>query len=176
MAALQRAMLQRHGEFARALQAKLARRLEKLEPEEFSPGLVVYDLDVALRVERMAVGIAPTLGKYESLNEPPTPLVYVTYPQRPIASLYMNLLVRTLGNPLAMIWPARGKFMPWIARWNCRCCRRLMTTLTRCFCRAAFRQGTIIAASRRQRPMALRQSSQQTACSIPVARCCRLAE
>jgi len=66
---------------------------------------------------RMAVGIAPTDsftvigvaadGKYASLNEPPTPLVYVTYPQRPIASLYMNLLVRTKGNPLAAVAAVR---------------------------------------------------------------------
>jgi len=49
-----------------------------------------------------AIGVAAD-GKYASLNEPPTPLVYVTYPQRPIASLYMNLLVRTSGDPGGMI-------------------------------------------------------------------------
>ena len=76
-------------------------------------------LDPIGRRFRMAVGIAPTDtftvigvaadGKYESLNEPPTPLVYVTYPQRPIASLYMNLLVRTRNNPLAMVSAVRGE-------------------------------------------------------------------
>jgi len=70
-------------------------------------------LDPVGRRFRMAVGIAPmdtftvigvaADGKYNSLNEPPTPLVYFTYPQRPIASLYMNLLVRTQGDPVAMI-------------------------------------------------------------------------
>lgn len=74
-------------------------------------------LDPIGRRFRMAVGIAPTntftvIGiaadsKYESLNEPATPLVYVTYRQRPIASLYMNLLVRTRGNPLAMVAAVR---------------------------------------------------------------------
>lgn len=74
-------------------------------------------LDPIGRRFRMAVGIAPTDtftvigvaadGKYESLNEPSTPLVYVTYPQRPIASLYMNLLVRTRGNPLATVSAVR---------------------------------------------------------------------
>jgi len=70
-------------------------------------------LDPVGRRFLMAVGIAPldtftvigvaADGKYNSLNEPPTPLVYFTYPQRPIASLYMNLLVRTRGDPRALI-------------------------------------------------------------------------
>ncbi len=74
-------------------------------------------LDPVGRRFRMAVGIAPTDtftvigvagdGEYNSLNEPATPLVYVTYPQRPIASLYMNLLVRTTGGPLRMVSAVR---------------------------------------------------------------------
>ena len=74
-------------------------------------------LDPVGRQFRMAVGIAPTDvftvigvagdGKYESLNEPATPLVYVTYLQRPIASLYMNLLVRTQDDPLALVSAVR---------------------------------------------------------------------
>lgn len=74
-------------------------------------------IDPIGRQFRMAVGIAPTDsftvigvaadGKYDSLNEPATPLVYVTYLQRPIAPLYMNLLVRTNGNPLAMVSAVR---------------------------------------------------------------------
>ncbi len=57
---------------------------------------------------RMAVGIAPSdtfvvvgvcgTSKYGSLAEPPTPMVYVTYLQRPIASLFMNLVVRTAAT------------------------------------------------------------------------------
>jgi predicted permease len=74
-------------------------------------------LDALGRRFRMAVGIAPTDtftvigvaadGKYSSLNEPATPLVYVTYPQRPIASLYMKLLVRTSGDPRGMVSAVR---------------------------------------------------------------------
>ncbi len=61
---------------------------------------------------QMAVGIAPSdtftiVGvaadtKSESLNEPATPLVYVTYLQRPLASLYMNVLLRTQKDPQLM--------------------------------------------------------------------------
>ncbi len=57
---------------------------------------------------RMAVGIAPAeafvvigvcgTSKYTSLAEPPTPMVYVTYPQRPIASLFMNVVVRSVDG------------------------------------------------------------------------------
>lgn len=74
-------------------------------------------VDPVGRQFRMAVGIAApdvftVIGvagdsKYDSLSEPPTSLVYLTYLQRPIASLYMNLLVRTEGNPLAMISSVR---------------------------------------------------------------------
>ena len=58
---------------------------------------------------RMAVGVAPietfiVLGvcgtsRYDSLAEPPTPMVYVTYLQRPLASLFMNIVMRTRGVP-----------------------------------------------------------------------------
>lgn len=57
---------------------------------------------------RMAVGIAPSdtflvvgvcgTSKYASLAEPPTPMVYVTYLQRPIASLFMNVVMRTTAS------------------------------------------------------------------------------
>lgn len=61
---------------------------------------------------QMAVGVAPSdtftvIGvvpdtKSESLNEPAAPLVYVTYIQRPLASLYMSVLLRTKENPQLM--------------------------------------------------------------------------
>jgi predicted permease len=61
------------------------------------------------RTFRMAAGIAAsdsfqvvgTAGdaKYDSVSEPPPPLVYLSYQQRPIASLFMGLLVRTRGGP-----------------------------------------------------------------------------
>ena len=66
-------------------------------------------LDPIGRQFRMAVGIAPTdtftvigvarTAKYDSLAEPPTPLAYFTYLQRPLASLFMSLLIRTNGDP-----------------------------------------------------------------------------
>jgi putative ABC transport system permease protein len=62
---------------------------------------------------RMAVGISPadtftvigiaSTSKYDSLAEVPTPLVYVTYSQRPIASFFMNALVRTTASPERLI-------------------------------------------------------------------------
>jgi len=69
-------------------------------------------LDPIGRRFQMAVGIAPSdtftiVGvardtKSESLSEPSTPLVYVNYLQRPIASLYMNILLRTREDPELM--------------------------------------------------------------------------
>ena len=62
---------------------------------------------------RMAVGIAPSdtflvvgvcrTSRYGSLSEPDTPLVYVTYLQRPIASLFMGLVVRTTESEARVI-------------------------------------------------------------------------
>jgi predicted permease len=61
------------------------------------------------RTFRMAVGVAPMdtftvigtvkSGKYHALEEPSTPLLYLSYLQRPLASLFMGVLVRTRGNP-----------------------------------------------------------------------------
>jgi predicted permease len=58
---------------------------------------------------RMTAGIAATesftvigvakAGKTSSLGEPPTPAVYLAYQQRPIASLFMNVVLRTQGRP-----------------------------------------------------------------------------
>ena len=66
-------------------------------------------LDPIGRQFRMAVGIAPTdtftvigvarAAKYNSLAEPPTPVAYFTYLQRPLASLFMSLLIRSTGDP-----------------------------------------------------------------------------
>ncbi|HUJ30763.1 MAG TPA: ABC transporter permease [Candidatus Acidoferrum sp.] len=66
-------------------------------------------LDPVGRRFSMAVGIAPIqtfevvgvarTAKYNSLSEPSTPLVYVNYLQRPIASLFMSALVRTRESP-----------------------------------------------------------------------------
>jgi predicted permease len=63
---------------------------------------------------RMAIGVTPpeTLlvigvcgtSKYASLAEPATPMVYVTYLQRPLASLFMNVVVRTGTPELAATW------------------------------------------------------------------------
>lgn len=57
------------------------------------------------RTFRMAAGIAASEpfqvvgiagdAKYDSASEPPMPLLYLSYEQRPIASLFMGLLVRT---------------------------------------------------------------------------------
>jgi len=65
----------------------------------------------------MAVGISPSEtfvivgvvrdSKLESLSEPPTPLVYVNYLQRPLASLYMNVLLRTKKDPGLMAGAVR---------------------------------------------------------------------
>jgi len=70
----------------------------------FWPGL-----DPIGRHFRMAVGIAPKdtftvvgvakTGKYRSLSEPPTPFLYLAYQQRPIASLFMGVVIRVRGNP-----------------------------------------------------------------------------
>jgi putative ABC transport system permease protein len=58
---------------------------------------------------RMAAGVAAgdaftvvgvvRSGKYRSLTEPPTPLVYLQYEQRPMASLFMSMVVRTRDDP-----------------------------------------------------------------------------
>jgi len=60
----------------------------------------------------MAVGVAPRdvftvvgvvkAGKYRSLSEPPTPFVYLAYEQRPLASLFMGVVLRTRGDPETM--------------------------------------------------------------------------
>ena len=60
---------------------------------------------------RMAVGVAPVdtftvvgvvkSGKYRSLGEARSPLLYLSYLQRPLASLFMGVVVRTRGNPEA---------------------------------------------------------------------------
>jgi putative ABC transport system permease protein len=49
------------------------------------------------------IGVAGT-SKYESLAEPPTPMVYVTFLQRPLASLFMNVVVATDRPELAATW------------------------------------------------------------------------
>jgi predicted permease len=61
---------------------------------------------------RMAVGVSPIdtftvigmakSGKYRSLGEPPTPLLYLSYLQRPLASLFMSVVMRVQGEPEAM--------------------------------------------------------------------------
>jgi predicted permease len=76
-------------------------------------------LDPVGRRFRMAVGVASSAtftvvgvvgnGKYESLAEPPTPVVYVNYLQRPLASLFMNLLVRTRGDPERYVQALRNE-------------------------------------------------------------------
>lgn len=65
-------------------------------------------LDPIGRRFHMAVGIAPRdmftvvgvvkSGKYRSLSEPPTPFLYLAYQQRPIASLFTGVVIRTSGN------------------------------------------------------------------------------
>ena len=65
-------------------------------------------LDPVGRQFHMAVGIAPSetflvigecgTSKYNSLAEPRGPMVYVTYLQRPIASLFMNVVMRTASG------------------------------------------------------------------------------
>jgi predicted permease len=67
------------------------------------------ELDPIGRRLHMAVGVAPRdtftvvgvvkSGKYRSLSEPPTPFLYLAYQQRPLASLFMGVLIRTNGNP-----------------------------------------------------------------------------
>jgi len=61
---------------------------------------------------RMSVGVAPRdvftvigvvkAGKYRSLSEPPTPFVYLAYEQRPLASLFMGVVLRAKGDPEAL--------------------------------------------------------------------------
>jgi hypothetical protein len=54
---VRRAMLERHTSFNMALQSKLAQRLEQLRPEEISPGLLCYALDMVQRLERLSRGL-----------------------------------------------------------------------------------------------------------------------
>jgi predicted permease len=61
----------------------------------------------------MAAGVAPPSpfavvgvvkdSKVRSLTEPATPLVYLAYQQRPLASLFMGVILRASGNPAPMI-------------------------------------------------------------------------
>lgn len=61
---------------------------------------------------RMAAGVTPTdtfevvgvvrTAKYRSLAETPEPVVYLNYLQRPLASLFMNVVIRTEGAPTLM--------------------------------------------------------------------------
>ena len=62
---------------------------------------------------RMAVGVAATDaftvigvaadGKYSELSEPPSPGVYLAYQQRPLASLFMGVAMRTRGDPQSFV-------------------------------------------------------------------------
>jgi putative ABC transport system permease protein len=74
----------------------------------FWPGL-----DPIGRRLHMAVGVAPRdaftvvgvvkSGKYRSLSEPPTPFLYLAYQQRPLASLFMGVVIRASGNPEQLV-------------------------------------------------------------------------
>ena len=62
---------------------------------------------------RMAVGVAPVdtftvivvvaSTKYRSLADAPEPVVYLNYLQRPLASLFMNLVIRTEPEPQSVV-------------------------------------------------------------------------
>jgi predicted permease len=75
--------------------------------KQFWPGM-----DALGRQFRMAAGVAASdtftvigiarTGKYRSLGESPTPLLYLSYEQRPLASLYMGVVMRTENDPQLM--------------------------------------------------------------------------
>lgn len=77
--------------------------IDEFMAQRFWPGLNPLG-----REFRLTAGIAPSesftvagvvkSGKYRSLSEPPTPMVYMSYLQRPIASLFMGVVVRTRGD------------------------------------------------------------------------------
>lgn len=70
-------------------------------------------LDPVGRNFNMAAGVAPASpfvvvgvvrdSKYRSLTEPSTPLVYLAYQQRPLASLFMAVALRTSGNTAPLL-------------------------------------------------------------------------
>lgn len=70
-------------------------------------------LDAIGRRFNMAAGVAPrssfvVIGvvkdsKYRSLTEPATPLVYLAYQQRPLASLFMAVVLRASGNTAPLL-------------------------------------------------------------------------
>ena len=61
---------------------------------------------------RMAAGVAASdgftvigvvrAGKYRSLSEPPSPLLYLQYEQRPLAALFMGVVLRARIEPAAL--------------------------------------------------------------------------
>lgn len=57
LAEQRRDMAKRHARIASALQAKLVTRLQNLDPSKLSPGDVARWLEVATRVERLALGL-----------------------------------------------------------------------------------------------------------------------
>jgi predicted permease len=70
-------------------------------------------LDPVGRHFNMAAGVAPASlfvvvgvvrdSKYRALTEPRTPLVYLAYQQRPLASLFMAVVLRTSGNTAPLL-------------------------------------------------------------------------
>lgn len=58
-------MSERHAKLALAVQAKLARRLENLDPMELAPRDLVQLLDTAVRVERLAFGVGTEHLRHE---------------------------------------------------------------------------------------------------------------
>lgn len=106
-----------------------AMRIPILEGRDFTglddttrPNVIIVDetmarrfwprMDAISRQVRMTVGVAPRevftvvgvvrSGKYRALSEPPTPLVYLAYQQRPLASLFMGVVLRTKEDPGGM--------------------------------------------------------------------------